>query len=209
MEGSPMRKTLVIVGCGSAKADRRRAAKNLYTSTYFQKKRAYAETVGDEWLILSAQHGLIEPETTVAPYDTSIEDLDSEARDGWADGVGWTLGEWVAHARADDHTIERVDVLLGRRYCDPLRERGVFEALSDVPVAFPFQEHDLGGIGEQLAWLEAAVVDWESPTCKRCGRSTQATTLDGDYLCNYCQDHRTDQHETRDANQQGLGAWSE
>lgn len=204
-----MRKTLVIVGCGAAKADSRCAAKDLYTATYFAKKRAYAEAVGDEWMICSAKHGLIEPAATVDPYDTSIEDLDSDDRDEWAHGVGCTLGEWVAHARANGQDIERVDVLLGRRYRDPLRERGVFASLSDVPVAFPFQEHDLGGIGEQIAWLESAVVNWESPTCKRCGRSTEATTLGGDYLCNYCQDHRTDQHETRAADQHALGEWSE
>lgn len=204
-----MSKTLVIVACGATKDDSRRPAKDLYTSGYFQKKRAYAELVADEWMICSAKHGLVAPDTPLEPYDTGIEDLDSDGRDEWAHGVGCTLSEWITHSRGNDD-VERIEVLAGRRYIDPLQERGVFAALSGVPVIFPLQAEHITGIGDQMAWLEAAVSDAEpSPTCERCGRETTATTLGGDRLCEHCMADRREQTATRDANQHGLGAWSE
>ena len=39
-----MSKTLVVVGCGAAKRDEPTVAKDLYTSTYFQKKREFASS---------------------------------------------------------------------------------------------------------------------------------------------------------------------
>ncbi len=108
--------TLVLVGCGKAKrdptdpVDRHAAAdhiermsgqhlrdggwywraEDLYTSTYFQAKRAFAETVtrwqsGDPdttpWAILSAEHALLFPWETVQPYDTTIADLGDDPLD--------------------------------------------------------------------------------------------------------------------------------
>ena len=42
-----MSKTLVIVGCGAAKRDELTEAQDLYTSTYFAKKRDLDDV--DEW----------------------------------------------------------------------------------------------------------------------------------------------------------------
>jgi len=155
--------TFVIVGCGSAKRDRelepgtlrvkRYPAKDLYTSTYFQKKRAYAETVGDQWIILSALHGLLPPDEQIKPYDVSIDDLDDDRLDRLAHRIGMTLIEWIEWERGEGRDVDEVVVLAGRSYLDPLRERDVFQAGVDVPVSFPFQQNDLDGIGEQMGWL--------------------------------------------------------
>ena len=154
--------TFVVVGCGSAKQDRELIpgqlqvrhypAEDLYTSTYFEKKRLYAETVGDEWMICSAKHGLVAPDEPLAPYDVSIEDLDEPELGEWADRVGITLIEWLEWARSDGTDVGGLVVLLGQQYLDPLRARDVFGGI-DVPVSFPFEEEDLRGIGEQMAWL--------------------------------------------------------
>ena len=58
----------------------------LYTSTYFQLKREYAQACCDDYLILSAKFGLVPPEALVAEsYDLTVHDLDGDA-----------LTEWVA-----------------------------------------------------------------------------------------------------------------
>lgn len=155
--------TLVIVGCGSAKQDRelepgtlrmkRYPAKELYTSTYFQKKREYAEVVGDQWAILSAHHGILPPDEEVKPYDRSIDDLDDDQLHRLAHQVGMTLIEWVAWEHGEGRPVGRVVVLAGKRYLDPLRERDAFSAGISAHVVFPFQQNQLGGIGEQMAWL--------------------------------------------------------
>ncbi|WP_158589369.1 DUF6884 domain-containing protein [Halococcus sp. IIIV-5B] len=49
--------TRVYVGYGAKKQDSEAYAYNLYTSSYFQKKREYAELVGDSWSVLSALYG--------------------------------------------------------------------------------------------------------------------------------------------------------
>ncbi|QZX98742.1 DUF6884 domain-containing protein [Halobaculum rubrum] len=139
----------VLVGCGAAKRDERSEACDLYTSTYFAKKREYAETVGDEWAILSAEHGLLEPDIEVDPYETHIDDLDGDALDELAHQVGMELIEWLGVTDPGDEIV----VLAGRSYIDPLRDRETFHAGIHPPVSFPFQRLDLGGIGEQMSWL--------------------------------------------------------
>jgi hypothetical protein len=144
-------RTLVIVGCGAAKRDSEAPAKDLYTSTYFQKKRAYAETIGDDWQILSAEHGLVPADVVIKPYETHIDDLDDRELDLLAHSVGMDLINTCVFEEFDE-----VRVLAGRSYLDPLREREAF-ATASATVRFPLQEADCGGIGEQMQWLDERV----------------------------------------------------
>ena len=138
-----MTHTVVLVGCGAAKRDRYCAAKDLYTSTYFEKKRAYAEAVGDSWFILSAKHKLFDPDRWLAPYDMTMDDVaDTEQ---WARFVG---GELHHHCSRTVDGDAEVIVLAGRDYNDPLRS--VLEELN-IEYRCPFD--DTSGIGDQLAWL--------------------------------------------------------
>ncbi|MFD1599330.1 DUF6884 domain-containing protein [Halobellus rarus] len=150
-------KTLVIVGCGAAKRDEPTRAADLYTSTYFAKKREYAETIGDEWLILSAEHALVTPDRELDPYETSIDDLDEDRLDALAHTVGMSLIDWIANEVGKGVEIEEIIVLAGRSYLDPLRERESFSSGIDPTVTFPLQTNDLGGIGEQMGWLSERV----------------------------------------------------
>ena len=72
------------------------AAKDLYSSARFRKARAYAESLGDPWFILSAEHGLVAPDEWLAPYERYLPDTPREYRRVW--------GEWV---------VVRLDLLLG------------------------------------------------------------------------------------------------
>ena len=73
----------MLIGCGQQKQDIDEPvpAEELYTSTYFQLKKRYAEarnTGADDrpgWAILSAEHDVLYPGLEVEPYDTTIDDL--------------------------------------------------------------------------------------------------------------------------------------
>lgn len=149
----------VIVGCGAAKRDgphgKSWPAKDLYTSNYFQLKREYAEANGDQWMVLSAEHGLVPPTAELRPYETSIDDLDEGELDQLAHEVGMELIEWVAWEKGNGTTVDEIVVLAGRKYIDPLREREAFHAGIEPTVLFPLQQADLSGIGEQMAWLKS------------------------------------------------------
>lgn len=101
-------RTVVLVGCGDAKHSGVHRGRELYSSGYFTLKRRYAEEEGDEWYILSAKHGVIEPDELIACYDKSIIDVDPDA---WAEMVIDQLG---------DVSDARVIVLAGSDYLDPI-----------------------------------------------------------------------------------------
>lgn len=63
-----LRRTVYLVACTKTKAAGPRAAKDLYTSPWFRKARRYVESRPGCWFILSAEHGLLDPETVIAPY---------------------------------------------------------------------------------------------------------------------------------------------
>lgn len=59
------------------------AAKDLYISDWFVKARAYVEQAGDEWFILSAEYGLVSPETVIAPYERTLNTMGIAERRAW------------------------------------------------------------------------------------------------------------------------------
>lgn len=62
--------SVTLIQCTDSKRNRPAAAKDLYDkSAYFCRMRAWAEARGDPWYILSAKHGLVNPETRVEPYN--------------------------------------------------------------------------------------------------------------------------------------------
>ena len=156
--------TRVYVGCGAKKQDSEAYAYNLYTSSYFQKKREYAELVGDSWSVLSALYGSLWPKSIIPPYDVTIDDypLDVEAvenaryatLDEWAEDVLAGLEQAAPnHAeRETEDPLDRVIMLAGQSYIAPLRDG--LDALADeydFEVVYPFD--DTSGIGEQIGWL--------------------------------------------------------
>jgi hypothetical protein len=150
-------KTLLVVGCGAAKRDESVPARDLYTSTYFAKKREYAEVVGNDWRVLSAEHGLVDPYEVIEPYETSIDDLDEDELNKLAGDIGLSLIDLVGDELVAGQGFGEIVVLAGRRYLDPLRDRDTFAAGISETVTFPLQQDDLGGIGEQMAWLSKRV----------------------------------------------------
>ena len=89
--------TVVIISCGEAKIWKINPsagptpAKDVYISSYFRLNRMYAEKFGDEWFILSAKYGFIEPDFIIprnynvtfkkkSTNPISIEELQAQVR---------------------------------------------------------------------------------------------------------------------------------
>lgn len=87
---SGARPNLILVGCVKSKRPARAAgvpAANLYDSPLWQRRRDYAERAGATWFILSAEHGLLAPETAICWYDTSLADFPVAERRLWSGRV--------------------------------------------------------------------------------------------------------------------------
>ena len=76
-----------LVGCVKAKRSWPAPARDLYTSALFAGRRRYVETSCDEWWILSAEHGLVDPDAKLAPYDRAMKDQPRQARRMWSQDV--------------------------------------------------------------------------------------------------------------------------
>lgn len=66
--------------------------------------RKYAEATGDLWFILSAKHGLVDPETELEPYDDF----------GLSENQAKTIADTVAKQ------ADYVELIAGKEYTNPL-----------------------------------------------------------------------------------------
>jgi len=96
----------ILIQCTKSKRDEAATASNLYDeSTYYCKMRDYANTTGHPWFILSAKHGLLDPETQIEPYNEF----------GLTERQAETIAEELADAGFDT-----VEVIAGKKYTNPL-----------------------------------------------------------------------------------------
>ena len=134
---------LVLVGCVKTKHPTRSAARDLYSSPLWRCRRAYAECLGVPWYILSALHGLLDPDRRIDPYDLALKDLRAEARRAWSARVLDELKRRVPSMR--DSLIE---IHAGSTYVKHGLEEGLRDAGAEVhrPLA------RITGVGRQQAW---------------------------------------------------------
>lgn len=108
---------LILVGCVKRKLGVPAPAKDLYTSALFRKERAYAERAGAPWFILSAEHGLVAPDTVLEPYDLRLSKTPRGYRRSWGRRVVEQLHEAVGPI-----TGKTVEIHAGSAYSDAIRE---------------------------------------------------------------------------------------
>jgi hypothetical protein len=84
-----------LVACSMRKAGRPLPARDLYVSPLFRAARAYAERRHgpENWLILSALHGLVHPDQLLAPYDLTLRQLTRAERAAWGGRVAIELSD--------------------------------------------------------------------------------------------------------------------
>ena len=131
----------VLIGCVSRKEPTARAAKDLYRTELFSRRRAYAERSGHPWLIVSALHGAIDPDDVIEPYDRRISDLDRAERRELAARIADQLEQ-----RFGDLQRTTIEVHAGEEYVTML---GTSLPPRGVQLVNPLRGLR---IGEQLAW---------------------------------------------------------
>lgn len=141
----PYEGTALLLGCVKKKLSVRARAKDLYCSPLWLGRRAYAESSGRPWFILSALHGLVDPDELLDPYDFALKELSPPERRDWGERVVEALA-----TRLGALTDAVFEVHAGGRYRTaigpPLDRRG---ARIEAPL-----EH-ISGLGRQLAWYAA------------------------------------------------------
>lgn len=142
-ESPRLRPDLVLVGCVKTKRAVRSPAKDLYDSPLWRRRRGYAEGLGSPWFILSALHGLLDPDRRICPYELALTDLRVAARRAWSDRVLAALSLRFPSLRG-----KLVEIHAGAAYADHGLEAGLRAAGATVrrPLA------RITGIGRQQAW---------------------------------------------------------
>lgn len=83
-----MSREIGLVSCVKTKRDSAAPPQDLYISSYFEKMREYAERNHDEWLIMSAKHGILEPGgDPIEPYEQTLNGTPVAERRQWARDV--------------------------------------------------------------------------------------------------------------------------
>lgn len=139
---------IVLVSCVAKKADIAEGAllpaKELYVSPLFQKAFSYAESLNpDHIFILSAKHGLLEPDEQICRYNESLYSKKAKDRIKWGDNVLQSLKNKGIDLQNDEFTF-----LAGKIYCKPLIGKGKIESYS---IAYD----GLTGIGYILNFLNS------------------------------------------------------
>jgi hypothetical protein len=139
-----MSKEIGLVSCVKSKRGEPATPKELYTSDYFQKMRTYSEQHHDDWLILSAKHGLLDPDgDPIEPYDETLSGARKTRKREWAEKVAEQL---------EDKGLLRDGVTLvlhaGKDYYGEL-----LPLIEDTGVSIEIPTEGLY-IGEKLRWYK-------------------------------------------------------
>lgn len=97
---------ITLIQCTDSKRGHSAPARDLYDeSAYFCRMRAWAKARGDPWYILSANHGLVHPDTRLDPYNER--------------GLSESQAETIATQLHADG-VDIVHITAGRDYTGPL-----------------------------------------------------------------------------------------
>lgn len=145
---------LYLIACSGSKLDHAAPALELYTGQAF--RFAVRAAADGDILILSALHGLVEPDTVLEPYNVTLSTMSAADRAAWAETVADDL-DFYAH--------RPIVVLAGADYA---------AACSRLPRAdYPLKGL---GIGMQLQCLKNMVQDLENEAAEE--RAFMATLPD-------------------------------
>lgn len=101
--------TTILIGCTKEKLPVEAPARELYQGRLFLAAVRYAEAIGARWFVLSAAHGLVDPDQPIAPYDVTLARLNAADRETWKSAVAVALKRCVPET-------ETLVVLAGHDY---------------------------------------------------------------------------------------------
>jgi hypothetical protein len=113
-----------LVGCVKSKQSRAAPAQELYTSPLFRGRRAWVERTCDCWFILSAKHGLVEPDRVLGPYDETLMNLPRAARRSWSAWVVQALEQGLGEVSGVVFELHAGSAYLDHGLVAGLKERG-------------------------------------------------------------------------------------
>ena len=130
---------VVLIACCGSKLDHAAPAGEIYRSMLFMKSWRYAlqRVPVDRIRILSALHGVLEPDRVIEPYDVTLNAMSPVDRRHW--------GQAVLAQLAEQGWASRYIILAGSRY-----REWVDQAPSGVEIEIPMRGM---GIGHQLSFL--------------------------------------------------------
>ena len=134
---------VLLIGCVGEKSVFSAPARDLYVSTLFRLRRAYAESLRLTWYILSAKYGIVDPEEIIAPYDTRLSDLSAAQQRAWGAMVFTQL-----EARLGAPGGRTFEFHAGKSYVEAVQPR--FKA-AGATVLWPLKGLRIGG---QLHWYK-------------------------------------------------------
>ncbi len=141
-EGQP---PIILIGCGRHKKRSPTRAGDLYTSSRFKISKEIAANISSQFFVLSAKHGLLEPDQVVDPYDVDISSLNDQEVILWAESVVSSISKLAPGSK--------VTVLAEEQYALPLIERNLKSGFNLKLVA-PFVKLASENIP---IWLEQAL----------------------------------------------------
>lgn len=133
---------VALVACAKRKRGGLQMAKYLYNSPLFRLAFEHARRQCDRVYILSAKHGLLDPNTKIRSYDVSLSTISPGERRAWAKRVARQL---VRKEKGPAYFF----FFCGSAYADELvwelRRRGISRQYVRTPL-------EGMGIGRQIQW---------------------------------------------------------
>lgn len=132
-----------LVSCTKSKRDAASKPRFLYSpSAYFKKASTYAQQEHDEWYILSAKYGLLEPDgPEIEPYDSTLSDYSTSKQESWARKIFESLS--ALDLLSEENTLV---IHAGADYYETL-----VPLLDDAGIDYQIPTKGLR-FGEKLAW---------------------------------------------------------
>ncbi len=122
--GLTVTRRIGLVGCVKEKASRPLPARDLYRSRLFAGRRSWVERSCDQWWILSAEHGLVDPADVLTPYDVTLKDAGRAQRRAWTRSVLAAIDEHIEPERGDVFEIHAGSEYRDFGLVDGVRARG-------------------------------------------------------------------------------------
>jgi hypothetical protein len=111
-----------LISCSKSKGGHRDLARNMYVSSLYRKSVLVVEGWGLSFSILSAKHGLLDPDEMIEPYDVTLKGASKQFKSEWAEKVDKQVRNSIDRKK---HLI----VLAGDDYYAPLTEAGTKDPL--------------------------------------------------------------------------------